>query len=127
MTIDGMTVMVPVHTAPAFASPYVVEKPDALGQSTISRDGITLGSVSFPTRPRFYDRITADGVPYWKIATLHSRDVLATTVLQTLHPLPKPDQDLSILRHRAIARGRPDDRTQDARAARRGRQGRRRT
>lgn len=83
MTIDGMTVMVPVHTAPAFASPYVVEKPDALGQSTISRDGIALGSVSFPTRPRFYDRITADGVPYWKIATLHSRDVLATTVLQT--------------------------------------------
>ncbi len=29
MTIDGMTVMVPVHTAPAFASPYMVEKPDA--------------------------------------------------------------------------------------------------
>ena len=29
MTIDGMTVMVPVHTAPAFASPYLVEKPDA--------------------------------------------------------------------------------------------------
>ncbi len=83
LTIDGMTVMVPVHTAPAFASPYVVDKPDALGRSTISRDGISLGSISFPTRPRFYDRSTADGVPYWKIAVLHSRDVLATTVLQT--------------------------------------------
>jgi radical SAM protein (TIGR04043 family) len=83
MTIDGMTVMVPVHTAPAFASPYVVEKPDALGQSTISRDGVPLGRVSFPTRPRFYDRCTADGIPYWKIAVLHSRDVLATTVLQS--------------------------------------------
>jgi radical SAM protein (TIGR04043 family) len=83
LTIDGMTVMVPVHTAPAFASPYVVEKPDAHGRSTISRDGVPLGSVSFPTRPRFYDRVTADGVPYWKIAVLHSRDVLATTVLQT--------------------------------------------
>src|SRR5271167_3114569 len=83
ITIAGMTVMVPVHTAPAFESPYVVEKPDALGHSSISRDGVTLGSVSFPVRPRFYDRSTADGIPYWKIAVLHSRDVLATTVLQT--------------------------------------------
>jgi radical SAM protein (TIGR04043 family) len=83
MTIDGMTVMVPVHTAPAFESPYVIEKPDALGQSTISRDGLALGSVSFPARPRFYDLTTADGIPYWKIAVLHGRDVLATTVLQT--------------------------------------------
>ena len=83
LTIDSMTVMVPVHTAPAFASPYVVEKPDAHGNSTISRDGFPLGSVSFPTRPRFYDHVTDDGVPYWKIAVLHGRDVLATTVLQT--------------------------------------------
>jgi radical SAM protein (TIGR04043 family) len=83
MTIDGMTVMVPVHTAPAFESPYVVDKPDAFGHSTISRDGVPLGSVNFPTRPRFYDRSTADGIPYWKIAVLHSRDVLATTVLQS--------------------------------------------
>jgi radical SAM protein (TIGR04043 family) len=83
ITIDGVTVMVPVHTAPAFESPYVVEKPDASGRSRISRDGLTLGNVSFPTRPRFYDRTTADGIPYWKIAVLHSRDVLATTVLQS--------------------------------------------
>ncbi len=34
-------------------------------------------------RPRFYDLTTADGVPYSKIAVLHGRDVLATTVLQT--------------------------------------------
>jgi radical SAM protein (TIGR04043 family) len=83
MTIDGMTVMVPVHTAPAFASPYVAEKPDAFGRSSISRNGVTLGSVTFPTRPRFYDLSTAEGIPYWKIAVLHSRDVLATTVLQS--------------------------------------------
>jgi radical SAM protein (TIGR04043 family) len=83
LTIDGMTVMVPVHTAPAFASPYLVEKPDAEGRSTITRDGVSLGSVTFPLRPRFYDRVTTDGVPYWKIAVLHGRDVLATTVLQS--------------------------------------------
>ena len=83
MTIDGMTVMVPVHTAPAFESPYEVDKPDASGRSSIRRDGAVLGEVSFPVRPRFYERSTADGVPYWKIAVLHGRDVLATTVLQT--------------------------------------------
>src|ERR1700746_3288538 len=83
MTIDGMTVMVPVHTAPAFASPYMIDKPDARGRSRVRRDDVVLGDITFPTRPRFYERSTADGIPYWKIAVLHGRDVLATTVLQT--------------------------------------------
>lgn len=83
MTIDGMTVMVPVHTAPAFESPYLVEKPDAFGRSRISREGRHVGDVSFPLRPHFYDLTTADGIPYSQIAVLHGRDVLATTVLQT--------------------------------------------
>ncbi len=83
MTIDGMTVMVPVHTAPAFESPYLVEKPDAYGRSRISRDGLSLGEVTFPLQPKFYGLSTADGIPYSKIAVLHGRDVLATTVLQS--------------------------------------------
>jgi radical SAM protein (TIGR04043 family) len=83
VTIDGVTVMVPVHTAPAFASPYLVEKPDAFGRSRITRGGETIGEVSFPLRPRFYDLTTADGIPYSQIAVLHGRDVLATTVLQS--------------------------------------------
>jgi radical SAM protein (TIGR04043 family) len=83
MTVDGMTVMVPVHTAPAFESPYIAEKPDAAGRSRIISDGRTIGTVSFPLRPRFYDLTTADGIPYSKIAVLHGRDVLATTILQT--------------------------------------------
>ncbi|HEV7718001.1 MAG TPA: MSMEG_0568 family radical SAM protein [Arsenicitalea sp.] len=83
ITIEGMTVMVPVHTAPAFDSPYVIDKPDASGNSQVSRDGRVLGKVSFPARPRFLDMKTADGIPYGQIAVLHGRDVLATTVLQT--------------------------------------------
>ena len=82
MTIDGATVMVPVHNAPAFESPYLVEKPDAQGKSRITRDGVVLSEISFPLRPRFYERATAEGIPYSHIATLHGRDVLATTVLQ---------------------------------------------
>ena len=83
VTIAGMTVMVPVHTAPAFESPYLIEKPDAAGNSQVLRDGLAIGDASFPLRPRFYDLCTADGVPYPQIAVLHGRDVLATTVLQT--------------------------------------------
>ncbi|GGC47941.1 MSMEG_0568 family radical SAM protein [Chelatococcus reniformis] len=83
ITIDGVTVMVPVHTAPAFESPYLVEAPDAGGVSRISREGLPIGQVSFPAQPKFYGLTTADGIPYGKIAVLHGRDVLATTVLQT--------------------------------------------
>jgi radical SAM protein (TIGR04043 family) len=83
LTLDGMTVMVPVHTGTASASPYLVEKPDAEGRGRISRDGVDLGEVRFPRRPRFYDLQTEDGIPYSKIAVLHGADVLATTVLQS--------------------------------------------
>ena len=83
ITIDGVTVMAPVHTAPAFESPYIVEKPDAFGRSRIFRDGLAIAEASFPQQPKFYGLKTADGTPYSKIAVLHGRDVLATTVLQT--------------------------------------------
>jgi radical SAM protein (TIGR04043 family) len=83
LIIDGMTVMAPVHTASAFDSPYVIEAPDTWGRSRILKDGAALAEATFPLRPRFYDLSTSDGVPYSKIATLHGRDVLATTVLQT--------------------------------------------
>jgi radical SAM protein (TIGR04043 family) len=83
MTIGGNTVMIPVHNAPAFESPYIVAKPDGAGRSRVSRDGVDIGEVKFQLRPRFYERQTADGIPYSKIATLHGRDVLATTILQT--------------------------------------------
>lgn len=83
LTIDGVTIMVPVHTKPASSSPYLVERPDAQGASRISRNGIDMGAITFPGRPRFYDLTTDDGIPYSKIAVLHGADVLATTVLQS--------------------------------------------
>ncbi|WP_424974985.1 MSMEG_0568 family radical SAM protein [Dinoroseobacter sp. S124A] len=83
VTLGGSTVMVPVHTAPAFDSPYLVQAPGADGLAEVTKSGVPLGKVRFPTRPRFYDLKTADGIEYSKIATLHSKDVLATTVLQT--------------------------------------------
>jgi radical SAM protein (TIGR04043 family) len=83
VTIEGRTVMVPVHTGAAFESPFHAGPPDANGSSVIERDGLVVARISFPPQPKFYALETEDGIPYWKIATLHGRDVLATTVLQT--------------------------------------------
>ncbi len=83
VTINDMTVMVPVHTANAFESPYYIDAPDASGKTRVLRDGVPLADISFPLQPRFYGLQTSDGIPYSKIAVLHGRDVLATTVLQT--------------------------------------------
>jgi radical SAM protein (TIGR04043 family) len=83
VTVDGVTLMVPVHTATAFSSPFTADAPGADGRSTLRRGSIPIASIQFPTQPRFYARSTAEGVPYSHIATLHGADVLATTVLQT--------------------------------------------
>jgi len=83
VTIDGLTLMVPVHTSTAWDSPYLAQAPNELGQSVITRSSIPIATISFPSQPKFYDLKTKDGIPYSHIATLHSADVLATTILQT--------------------------------------------
>jgi len=82
VTVDGTTVMVPVHTSGAAESPFVARAPGDDGFSVLERDGVPVARISFPPQPKFYALATVDGVPYWKIAQLHGRDVLATTVLQ---------------------------------------------
>lgn len=79
----GRTVMVPIATASACESPFVAGKPDQHGISEIRRDGVVVNHIEFPRQPRFYELQTADGIPYSQIATLHSSDVLATTLLQS--------------------------------------------
>jgi radical SAM protein (TIGR04043 family) len=83
VTVDGHTIMVPVHTGAAFSSPFMAEAPDAQGRVTLKRFNIPVASIQFPKQPKFYALKTLDGVPYSHIATLHGADVLATTVLQT--------------------------------------------
>ena len=83
VTVDGHTIMVPVHTSGAWASPFVAGAPDADGRSALTREAIPIARIAFPRAPRFYALQTLDGIPYSQIATLHGADVLATTVLQT--------------------------------------------
>ncbi len=83
VTVMGTTLMVPVHTRPVQHSPFTADAPDAVGRSMLYRDGVPETPLQFPPQPRFYGMSTLDGIPYWKIAQLHSNNVLATTVLQT--------------------------------------------
>jgi len=81
ITVDGTTVMVPIYTQSAWSSPFSIESADE--GHTLLRDQIPITDITFSNTPRFYDLETSDGIPYSHIATLHSKDVLATTVLQT--------------------------------------------
>lgn len=83
VVVDGVTLMVPVHTHGAFDSPFVAEAPGPDGRSQLRHGSIPIAQIEFARTPRFYGGQTVDGIPYSHIATLHGRDVLATTVLQT--------------------------------------------
>ena len=81
VTIANQTVMVPILNHASERSPYAAR---VMGDYALLLKGdVAIAELGFAKKPRFYDRSTAEGVPYWKIATLHGSDVLATTVLQT--------------------------------------------
>ncbi|KAB8312765.1 MSMEG_0568 family radical SAM protein [Erwinia endophytica] len=81
MTLDGVTVMVPIYTQSAHHSAYEIEHDGSRTQ--LLKNAIPVRDITVAHKPRFYDLHTAEGIPYSQIATLHGTDVLATTVLQT--------------------------------------------
>ncbi|MFM0199876.1 MSMEG_0568 family radical SAM protein [Paraburkholderia fungorum] len=124
VTVDGVTIMVPVHTNTAWHSPFVAQTPDVNGSSALLRGTIPIANISFPKAPRFYGMQTLDGVPYSHIATLHGADVLATTVLQTCIRYESRRKSCkfcaigqSLAAGRTIARKTPEQLAEVARAA----------
>jgi len=79
--IEGIAVNVPTGGRYVAVSPYSFGAGD--GQISLCRDGRPLLPVEMIPRPRYYDRTTGDGTPCSKVALLHGRDCLATSVLQT--------------------------------------------
>ena len=74
LVIDGLNAAIPRNPN----SPFVFDG------TRVILDGEDTGlDVEVVARPHFYDLVTADGVPYEKLARLHGRNVLATTVVQT--------------------------------------------
>ncbi len=88
VTIEGTTVMVPVHTSTAAQSEYTIaefhqQSVNYQKSHVLEKEGEGIASIQFPDQPKFYNLKTAEGIPYNHIALLHSHNVLATTVLQT--------------------------------------------
>jgi radical SAM protein (TIGR04043 family) len=89
LSLGGATIMVPMR--PAARSPYRLRVLPSGGagagagasRTLLLRDGEEVAEVELPAAPRFYALRTAAGVPYSKIALLHSRRVLASTVMQS--------------------------------------------
>jgi len=118
--VEGVAVTFP------FASDYVASSPFTLRPEgdgwALYRHDQRVGGASIPPRPRFYDRETADGIPYWKIALLHL-DSLASTVIQTCSYWGTEDQcrfcgiELSLEAGRTIAVKKPDQLAEVALAA----------
>ncbi|MGF1569879.1 MAG: MSMEG_0568 family radical SAM protein [Nodosilinea sp.] len=123
ITLEGTTVMVPVYTGAAAQSPYVAQVVSS-GATQLEQNGVALAPIDFPAPPRFYALTTATGIPYWKIALLHSRDVLATTVQQTCRRYRDPATacqfcaiEQSLEAGRTVARKTPEDLAEVAEAA----------
>ena len=83
ITLGETTVMVPIYTGASARSPYTATLDPITEEFVLRKDDQEIAPISLPNAPKFYNLTTADGVPYHHIALLHSRDVLATTVLQT--------------------------------------------
>ena len=82
LNVDGTTVMVPVYNDVSGSSAYsLAARGDGLTLTGPQQDALQL--VTTTDEPAFYGLSTAEGIPYRSIALLHSRDVLATTLLQT--------------------------------------------
>ena len=120
ITLDGTTIMVPVFTDNVSRSPYSVRAAEPL----LNCDDQPVAPIAFPKQPQFYSLNTAEGVPYWKIALLHSQDVLATTVLQTCRRYRDPATacqfcaiEQSLNAERTIARKTPAQLAEVAEAA----------
>jgi radical SAM protein (TIGR04043 family) len=124
VTIDGTTVMVPIYTGTAGRSPYHVTCEEDQPSPLLFKQEEELAPIHFPNQPKFYSLTTSDGIPYWKIALLHSHDVLATTVLQTCKRYRDPSTacqfcaiEQSLNADRTIARKTPTQLAEVAEAA----------
>ena len=118
VTINGRTVMVPIHTAASFESPYAARRPNAAGVSLIERDGVC-GRADVVSGATALLRI-ADVRRYSLFedcgAAFEGRP--GDDGAADLHPLSEPGEDLPVLRDWPITRGWPHHCAQDARAAR---------
>ncbi|HHY28865.1 MAG TPA: MSMEG_0568 family radical SAM protein [Desulfitobacterium dehalogenans] len=81
MVFGNYQITVPTSGDCAMSSEYSLHEDGE--HALIYKDGEVVSEVELIALPRFYELHTKDGVPYNKIALLHGRDCLASTVIQT--------------------------------------------
>jgi radical SAM protein (TIGR04043 family) len=121
LSLGTGTVMVPMRARSPFRLRVLADQP---GRALVLRDETPLAEVELPLAPRFYALQTADGIPYSKIALLHSRRVLASTALQACVRYADPDKacrfcaiGTSLAEGRTLARKTPAQLAEVAAAA----------
>lgn len=78
---DGDVLNIPLRGRFVKKSPFELKGKD--GRWEVYRSGKAMTSVSPIPLPRFYQKRTSDGIPMYKVAKLHGKDCLATTLLST--------------------------------------------
>ncbi|MCP8310410.1 MAG: MSMEG_0568 family radical SAM protein [Candidatus Methylarchaceae archaeon HK01B] len=77
-------VNVPVYGSYIDSSPFKLVK-QKRNNYILFKNGIEVCELDEVPRPSFYEKLTSDGTPMWKIALLHGSDCLASTVVQSCH------------------------------------------
>lgn len=81
--IDGVAVNVPIQAAYTAQSPFSLAAADEEGCYTLLHKGQPVTGICVVPAPHFYTQFDQTGISFQKIALLHGKDCLATTVLQT--------------------------------------------
>jgi len=81
LLIEGIPAHVPFSSNFVSRSPYALRQLN--GESWLVKDGKFLLPAAIVRRPKFYEFLTDDKLPYSKIALLHGKNCIASTVLQT--------------------------------------------
>jgi radical SAM protein (TIGR04043 family)/putative N-acetyltransferase (TIGR04045 family) len=81
LLIEGIPAHVPFSSNFVSRSPYTLRRLN--GESWLVKDGKLLLPATLVKRPKFYDLLTQDKLPYSKIALLHGKNCIASTVVQT--------------------------------------------
>lgn len=78
--VRDIPVSVPARNPYISCSPYTIEKVN--GVYLLYKNEQEIFPIQVVPKPKFYDFVTRDGIGYKKIALLHGKDCLATTVFQ---------------------------------------------
>ncbi len=79
--IEGIPVSCPSGGRYVSRSPYILREED--GHLRIFKNEKAVCHAHLIKKPKFHEYSTEEGIPYSKIALLHGKDCLATTVIQT--------------------------------------------